>query len=34
MRRIKSDLTIICRACGNRQIWPKALVIKALGGHT
>ena len=34
LRRIKSDLTIRCRACGNRQVWPRALAIEKLGGHT
>ena len=34
LRRIKSDLTITCRVCGNRQVWLRALAVERLGGHT
>lgn len=34
LRRIKSDLTITCRRCGNRQVWPRDQAIQVLGGET
>lgn len=34
LRRIKGDLTIICRTCGNRQVWSREKAIANLGGHT